>query len=159
MGHSSQASHPSGYTWGFIGRVWFTQSEWALQQTLWDVCVPVPIWNTPVYSRSQHSISTSFSDSENAAYWFMLSPTDISRAVSMTYPQPAYLLVLSRKWILFFQRENQLLGFSGAASNFARVSLVDQADLDPGNVSIWDFPSTKFTDLCTTPGGKRDGKP
>lgn len=53
-----------------------------------------------VYSRIQHSILTSFSDSENADYWFILSHTGISRAVSITtYPQPAYLLVLvlSRK--------------------------------------------------------------
>lgn len=51
-----------------------------------------------VYSRSQQGILTSFSDSENADYWFILSRTGISKAAGIpTYPQPAYLLVPSRK--------------------------------------------------------------
>lgn len=54
--------------------------------------------------------------------------------------------------------------FSDGAGSFAwfyfvRVSLVAQAGLDPGNVSVSDVPSARVTGPCPAPGREEGGKP
>lgn len=87
-------------------------SERTLQQALPDICIRIPIWNTLFYTRIQHRMSTSFSESTNVDCWSVVShigiPRTMSNRVSSACLSPGPVLS-----VFFFQRRNQLKGFCG----------------------------------------------
>lgn len=85
-------------------------SERTLQQALRDICIHIPIWNTLFYTRIQHRMSTSFSESTNVDCWSVVShigiPRTMSNRISSACLSPGPVLS-----VFFFQRRNQLKGF------------------------------------------------